>query len=186
MRWSVILLLLVSGLSHAEIESEPSALERLFTTQGQRKQIDLERLRAMMGEKEEEVEEVDTTNVVNSDIHFQAILYRGDLPPLLWINGLKASLPTWQRQRDLLVVDALALDEPGLRITLDGQQYRLQPNQILNRETLEIVEAHQYQPHSSEPEPEKKAEVDLTKPDMGNVLKQAVSVNQMYKKMPEK
>lgn len=116
-------------------------LAKLFTSTTERHQIDLERERVIAGEALEA-----GTPMRDPDIRFRAILYPPDSEPLLWINNTRATLAQWQQQLDLLVVQRLWLEGDLLSFTLDGERKSLKPNQVFNRHTGEITEAHKYIP----------------------------------------
>jgi len=134
--------LLCASVSVAMAGPEPAdELARLFTSAVERQQIDLERAHALAGETL--LEEIP---LQDPDIFYKAVLFRQGLEPLLWINNRKSTLAQWQSHKDRLVVQQLWLEGDQLSVVLDGKTWQLKPNQVLNRQTLSVTEAYEYQP----------------------------------------
>jgi len=148
MRTLVILLALMfvvplraapAEMEGAEPETGEDTLVRLFYTAAERQQIDLEREAALNGIVVEEP-------MLLPDVFYQAVLFRKGQPPLLWINDHRGDLTQWQNNPGQLVVEELRLDGSVLQVRLQGRWFSLLPNQILMRQTGEVVEPHKYEP----------------------------------------
>jgi len=149
-------------------------LQRLFFSAEERQQIDQVRELRKRGITEEAVD-----LSIPPDIFFQAVLYRAKDEPLLWINNYRATLSRWQQNTVLLAIDKMRLSDDVLSVRIDDDWYQLKPNQLLMRQTGEVVEPNEYIPPAQVTATGAVSEAVSTAP--GTLIKKVKQINQQTK-----